>query len=427
MQHPTAERPSWELYSPGQRWWFLAILFLVSMSNYIDRQVMSVLLEPIKLEFGASDTQMGLLGGFAFAVFYAFFGMPVAWLADRGNRRTVITVSLAAWSVMTMICGFAKSFPQLFAARMGVGVGEAGAIPPAQSLIADYFPPEQRGRALAIFMASTMAGYLIAFNGGAQLAASHGWRTAFIALGAPGLLLCLLTQMGLKEPRTLPGRAANPAAGEKIGETFAALAHKRSFVLLCVAMVLYFLVAYGAVTWFPAYLVRVMHRPLTEVGAIYGAVAAVAALVGTLGGGVITDRLAKRDESWLARVPGILLLICCPFYVLAVSTNDFLVFLIGATIGGVGVSAAVPAMFTVLHRICGSSRRAMSVAIVFFFANLLGLGFGPLITGALSDMFTATMGPVGLRYALIISFSILVPSGLTMILLARFLKRDIEV
>jgi MFS family permease len=426
METTAADRPSWELYSHRQRVWFLFILFLVSCSNYVDRQLVSVLLEPIKIEFGASDTQMGLLSGFAFAAFYAVIGLPVAWLADRGNRRTVITVSLAAWSVMTMLCGAAKTFPQLFLARMGVGVGEAGAIPPAQSLIADYFPPEQRARALAAFMASATAGYLGAFLGGAHLAATYGWRTAFIALGAPGLLLCLLTLFGLREPRTLPGRAANPAASERLITTLLVLARKRSFVLICVVQVLYFMVAYGAVTWFPAYLVRVLKMPLIEVGAAFGLIGAVASLIGTVAGGMLTDRLANRDVRWLVWLPGGLLIACWPFYTLAIASNTFPVFLTASFVAGVGIAAAVPAMFTVLHRVCGSKRRAIAVAIVFFFANLLGLGFGPVVTGRLSDMFTASMGPVGLRYALMIAISILVPTGLTLIAIGKSLERDCE-
>jgi MFS family permease len=426
MPTTNADRPSWDLYSPRQRWFFLAILFLVSLSNYVDRQVMSVLLEPIKTEFGASDTEMGLLGGFAFGALYAVLGLPVARLADRGNRRTVIAWSIAAWSVMTMLCGAARSFPQLFLARVGVGIGEAGAIPPAQSLIADYFPPAQRGRALAIFMISAMGGYLVAFEGGAQLAAHHGWRTAFVALGAPGLALAVLSWLGLHEPRTLSGRARQAADIEGLGQTFATLAGKRSFVLLCIAFVFYFLVAYGAVTWFPAYLLRVLKRPLTEVGALYGLVAAVTSLTGTILGGVVIDRLAIRDIRWLAWVPGLMLIIAWPFFTWALLADNFTLFLVADALASVLVGAAVPAMFTLLHRICGTRRRAMAVAITFFFANLLGLGFGPLITGVLSDLFTASMGVIGLRYALILSLAILLPSGAALLAIAPSLERDCE-
>lgn len=387
---------------------------------------MSVLLEPIKIEFGASDAQMGLLGGFAFAVLYAVLGIPVAWLADRNNRKVVITLSLAAWSIMTVLCGFAKTFPQLFLARMGVGVGEAGAIPPAQSLIADYFPPSQRARALAIFMASATGGYVIAFIGGAHLAAVYGWRVAFIALGAPGLLLCLLTLFGLREPRQLPGRTANAAVEERLVDALKALARKRSFMLLNVAIVLYFLVAYGAVTWFPAYMVRVLKVSLVEMGAAYGLLGAAASLIGTIGGGWLMDKMAARDVRWLGWLPGLLLLGTWPFYTAALLTGNFQLFLGLGFIAGITVGAAFPALFTVLHRVCGSARRAMAVAITFFFANLLGLGFGPLITGLLSDAFTGSHGPVGLRYALVIAVSVLLPTGIALISMASSIARDSE-
>jgi MFS family permease len=426
MRVNNVEGPNWELYGPLQRWGFLAILFLISLSNYADRQVTSVLLEPIKQEFGASDAQMGLLGGFAFAAFYAVLGIPVARLADRGNRRVVITLSLAAWSAMTMLCGFTRTFTQLFLVRMGVGVGEAGAIPPAQSLIADYFPPDQRARALGIFMTSATGGYLLAFMGGAYLAAHYGWRAAFIALGAPGLVLCLITWAGLREPRQLPGRAAHEAAHESLGACFKALAQKRSFVLLSIALVLYFLVAYGALTWIPAYLIRVLKRPLVEVGTTYGVVAAISSLLGTLGGGWLMDKLSARDQRWLGWLPGLLLIASWPFETLAILTNSFPLFLASGFVAGVTIGAAVPAMFALMHRVCGSSRRAMAVAIIFFFANLLGLGFGPLMTGFLSDMFTASMGPVGLRYAIIAAILILLPSGLALVATASSIERDAE-
>ena len=253
--HATGEPPippgPWDHYPPARRWGLLAILFLVSTSNYIDRQVMSVLIEPIKAEFQVSDTAMGLLTGFAFAATYALLGIPVARWADRGDRRQVITLSLAVWSVATMACGFAGSFATLALARVGVGVGEAGALPPAQSLIADYFPPAQRTRALAIFMASATLGYLIALSGGAKLAAFHGWRTTLIVLGAPGLLLCALTAFGLAEPRR--GRASREVAhSEPLKATLRALLAKRSYVGIVLAMTFYYLVAYGALTWIPA-------------------------------------------------------------------------------------------------------------------------------------------------------------------------------
>jgi MFS family permease len=418
-------RPSWGQYRPAQRWGYLFILFLVCLSNYIDRQVMSVLLEPIKQEFEASDTQMGLLTGFAFAATYAVLGIPIARWADRGDRRIVITVSLAVWSAATVACGFAKTFPILVLTRLGVGVGEAGAIPPAQSLIADYFAPSQRARALSLFMSASAFGYLAAFVGGTYIAAEYGWRWAFIALGAPGLLLCLTAMFGLSEPRAYLERMEQ-VASESLMTALRLLARKRSYVLINVSMVLYFLVAYGAVTWLPAYLQRVLELDLVKIGAMFGIASMGATLVGTLVGGWVTDWVGKKDSGALARVPGIALIAVAPIYQLMMWTDDIRAFIFLSFVGGLGLGAAIPAMFAALHVVCGSARRSVAVAIAFFFSNLLGLGFGPLITGALSDMFTAAYGPVGLRYALMIAFAMLVPTGVVLCWAALSLEHDAE-
>jgi MFS family permease len=415
----------WTLYRPAQRWGFLAILFLVSLCNYVDRQVLSVLIEPIKHEFHVSDAMMGLLGGFAFAALYAVLGLPIARWSDRGDRRVIITLSIAAWSVMSLLCGFARSFWLLAAARMGVGIGEAGAVPPAQSLMADYFPPRQRGKVFAVFTASATFGYLIAFSGGAWIAATHGWRMAFIALSAPGLLLAVITFAGLREPRRRAAIAAAPPA-EPLRASLIALARKPSFVILTLFMVLYYFVAYGAVIWFPAFLVRVMHQDLSKVGALYGLVSTVSALAGTLGGGWIVDALTRRDPRWLAWFPALCLLCAFPLYEAGLWFRQIEVFYAVGFIAGTALGCGLPATFALLHRVCGSARRALAVAVIFFFANLLGLGFGPLITGALSDWFTARVGPSGLTYALMIAMSLLVPCGVTLFFAGRTLEADAE-
>lgn len=427
MTDAATAQSSWTLYRAPQRWWFLFILVLVSLSNYADRHVMSVLIEPIKAEFQVSDTAMGVLTGFAFAVTYAVLGIPVARWADRGDRRVVITASLAVWSLATIACGFAKSFWLLAAARLGVGVGEAGAVPPAQSLIADYFPPDQRTRAFAIFMTSTSFGYLVAFIGGSAIAAAYGWRWAFIALGAPGLLLALLTAFGLKEPRQQLAQAGGAApAGESLREALRQLAAKRSYVLTVISMILYFLVAYGALTWIPAYLGRVLQFDPVSIGAAYGLASMGGTLVGTLSGGWVTDYIGKRGSAGFASVPGVIMIACWPFFQAMLMTESITIFIVLSFIGGVGIGAAAPAMFSVTHLVCGSVRRSMAVAVAFFFSNLVGLGIGPVITGALSDMFTAAYGPVGLRYALMVAMTMLLPAGLALYAASRFIEREIE-
>jgi predicted MFS family arabinose efflux permease len=421
----TAHR-TWDLYTERQRWVYLILLFLVSTSNYIDKNVISVLLEPIKAEFGVSDTLLGLLTGISFALFYATLGIPIARWADWGNRKTIITLSLTVWSVMTTLCGLAQSFWQLALARIGVGAGEAGAIPPTHSLIADYFEPTRRSRAIAILMVSSTVGYLIGFIAGAELAAAYGWRSAFLVMGLPGVALAVVGHFVLKEPRELGPFRQPRESQETIWETIRALATKRSFVYLLIAMVLYFMIAYGAVVFFPSYLARVLDIPLARIGRDYGAVAAIGAIAGNIGGGFLTDRAARRQLAWVAWLPAIGLVLSWPVFEAMFLISSFPVFLALLTVGAFALNAAIPAMFAALHAVCGSPRRAMAVALVFFVANLLGLGLGPIITGALSDLFTARYGEVGIRHALMLVLTLLVPAGWFMYLSGRHLSTDLE-
>jgi predicted MFS family arabinose efflux permease len=426
MTGPTAAKP-WDLFPERQRWAFLLVLFLVSTSNYVDRNIIGVLLEPIKREFAVSDTMLGLLTGFSFAVFYATLGIPVARWADRGDRKLIVTMSLAVWSLMTALCGMAQSFWQLAAARIGVGAGEAGALPPAQSLIADYYPPERRGRALGVFMMSSMAGYVLGIVVGGQIAQHWGWRAAFLSVGLPGLALAVLTQAVLREPRRRPEFAV-PADGlEPIGASVRALLAKRAFVDILIAMVLYFMMAYGAFVFTVSFMIRVHGVSVGTASAIFGGVSSVTALVGSYLGGAVADRLAKRDIGWLARLPGWGLILACPIYETAFGLPTLAGTVVMLSLGGVLLTGAIPPMFAALHVVCGSRRRAMSVAVVFFFANLIGTGLGPIVAGRLSDTFARSVGPGdGLRYAMMVVMLTFVPSGYFMLRAARGLARDAE-
>jgi len=422
----TGARHPWDLYTATQRWGFLVLLFLVSTSNYVDKIVISVLLEPIKAEFRVSDTLLGLLSGISFALFYASFGIPIARWADRGSRKFIITLSLIIWSMMTTVCGLAQNFWQLALARFGVGAGEAGALPPAHSLIADYFKPALRARAIAVLMASATVGYLIGFVGGTQIAASHGWRLAFIVMGLPGLALAILVHLLLKEPRQLPEFRPRHGTQESFLETLRALLAKRSFVHLLIAMVLYFMIAYGAAVFFPSYLIRILKIPLTQVGSAYGAVSAVASISGYIVGGFLADRATRHNIAWLAWLPAIGIVVSWPMLEAMFLVPTFTLFLALAAIGGFALNAAIPGMFAALHAICGSRRRAMAVALLFFFANLLGLGVGPVITGALSDAFSSTQGPAGIRAALMLVLTVLLPAGWFLYLSGRHLRVNAE-
>jgi MFS family permease len=414
------------VYTDRQRWRFLVVLFLVSTSNYFDRNVISVLLEPIKHEFHASDTMLGLLSGFCFAIFYVLFGMPVARWADYGNRRTIITCALAVWSAMTLCCGLAQNFWQLALARIGVGAGESGAIPPAQSLIADYFPPDRRASAIAIFTAAATAGYLLGFGLGGYIAAKYGWRTTFLVAGLPGLALALATRFVLAEPRLLIGRSSQSADRESIRDTLLRLKAKRGFLYALTGCILYFLMAYGALIFIPSFLIRALHIPLAEVSVTYGAIAALASLVGTLGGGLLADRLGRRDVRWLAWLPAATCTVAGPIYLVAFSLHQFSSFLALVFVAMMLLAGGLPPVFAAIHLICGTRRRATAIAIVLFSATLIGGGMGPLITGAISDALSAVYGADGLRYSLMIMMPVLVVTGASFYCFGREMPMDLE-
>jgi predicted MFS family arabinose efflux permease len=424
---PGGAAKSWDLYSGRQRGIFLLVLFLVGTSNYVDRNIIGVLLEPIKQEFGVSDTMLGLLSGISFALFYATLGIPVARWADRGDRRFIITISLTVWSLMTVLCGMAQNFWQLALARVGVGMGEAGAIPPAQSLIADYYPPDRRSKAIGVYMMCSMAGYVIGLVAGGWIAQHYGWRAAFFIVGLPGLLLALTTRFLLAEPRHLPQFAIPAQSQEPVTATFRALFEKPSYRNVIGAMVLYFLMAYGALLFTASFMMRVHDLSVSEAGALFGGLSAAGAIVGNIGGGIVTDYLARRDIAWTARLPGWGLILALPLYEVAFMAPNLPVMAGALFLASIFLTGVIPPMFSALHAVCGTARRAMAVAIAFFFANLIGLGLGPVIAGSLSDWFAQSYGPAdGLRFALMTVMFTFIPSGILMLRAARTLRADME-
>jgi predicted MFS family arabinose efflux permease len=396
----TEPAAAYTLYSRRQRWLFLLVLFLVSTSNFADRNVIAVLLEPIRREFGVSDTQLGLLSGVAFAVLYSTLGIPVARWADRGNRRLIVSLSVATWSVMCALCGMAQTFWQLALARIGVGAGEAGATPPSQSLIIDYFPPEQRARAVAIFTAGASAGSLLGFMAGGQIAATYGWRTAFIMLGLPGVVLALVAGLVLREPRSVMPQPQSETRRESLLATFRALWAKPTIRHVLIGLTFYGFFAFGVLTFVAAFLVRVLHVNMGTVGYGYGAVSVLTTAVGTLAGGWLADRLSRRDRAWLLRLPAIGLVLAFPFYLASFMVRDFTLFIMTVSVAGVLLTGAVPAVFVAAHAVCGSSRRAMSVSIMLFFMILIGGSLGPLAVGLVSDTLRPEYGDAGLAHAL---------------------------
>jgi MFS family permease len=409
-----------------QRWLFLGILFFVATTSYFDRLVISVLLEPIKNEFHASDTTLGLLSGFSFAVFYALFGVPMARWADRGNRRTIITLALIVWSIMTVLCGLAQTLVQLALARIGVGAGESGTVPPAQSLIADYFPPERRAMAISIFMAASTLGNLLGIGVGGYLATRYGWRAAFLVAGAPGLVLVLVTCLGLGEPRLQLGFPAERNMQESFGQALRLLMAKRGFVYALTGCILYFFVSYGAFAFVPSFLIRALHVSLVAVSLGYGSVFAASSVVGAVTGGWMADRLARRDRRWLAWIPAAACTLAGPTFAAALCCSSYLSFLGFVFVSFTLLVGGLPPIYTAILATCGSQRRATAISIVLFSATLVGGGLGPIAAGGLSDAFTLSYGADGLRYSLIMISSVLFAVGFVFFLSGRAMPLDLE-
>ena len=417
---------TWELLSPGRRWVCLAILFLVTTSSYFDYYVLSIVLEPIKHEFQVSDTQLGLLGGFSFAVLYAVTALPIALWADRGNRRTIITIALVIWSTMTAAGGMASSFWQLALARVGVGMVEPGAVPPSQSLVAEYFPPERRGTATALLNSGSAAGYLVGLGLGGWIAARYGWRAAFVCAGLPGLLLAVIVHFGLVEPRAVLERSPVSDRPESWSESLAVLRRKRTFVLTLAGASVYTIFAFGIAMFLPSFLMRDLHATTAQISGVWALGISIASLIGSLVGGRIADALGKRHLGWYAWLPAAACAVGAPVYWAALGTKSVTGFIILDFIAELILALGISVSFAPVHAVCGSQRRAQAIAILQLSFILVGAGVGPLIAGALSDLLSAARGVDSLRSALLVMVWFLVPAAIAFYAAGRTLPQELE-
>lgn len=379
----------------------LGLLVVVYVFNFVDRQILSILVEPIRQDLGVSDTAMGFLTGGAFAVFYTFAGIPIARFADRSVRRTVIAVGCALWSAMTAASGLARGFADLALARIGVGVGEAACSPPAHSLLSDYFPPERRATALAVYASGIHFGTAFGYLAGGWLNEAFDWRTAFLAVGLPGLALALLVRLTVREPAR--GLSEGGVAGEAppaTSEVFRFLWDLRSFRHLSFASALTAFAGYGVAIWTPAFLVRVHGMGTAEIGTWLGLIAGLGGASGAWLGGVAADRLGARDPRWAVRVPAAAALAGLPFTALLLfwpSPRTALLLGIPGTVLGAMWLGPVFALTQTLVRI---RMRAVASAILLFIVNLIGLGLGPQVVGALNDLLRPTFGGASVRWSL---------------------------
>ena len=404
------------------------MLLLVYTLNFIDRQIVGILAIPIKADLGLNDTELGMLGGLAFALFYTGLGIPVAMLADRRSRTWIMTIALALWSAMTAACGLAQNFWQLFAARLGVGVGEAGGVAPAYSLIADYFPSHQRARALSVYSFGVPIGSALGIIFGGLIASRVDWRYAFFAVGIAGILIAPLFKLTVKEPpRGQFDDIEVVAAPASLSQILKVLAGKPSFWTMSLGASASSMMGYGAFFWLPSFLVRSFEMTLLNASLFFGAAMLVGGVAGIWLGGLLADKLGAIDRGAYARVPAIAFLITVPLYALAMlSSNLTLTFF--ALLLPIALSLAwLGPVISAMQHIVKPHMRATTSAIFLFINNLIGLGAGTLIIGYISDTPHARFGDDSLRYAILSGSSFYLLAAALMFVSAKRLARDWEI
>jgi MFS family permease len=404
----------------------LAILLLAYIFNFVDRQIIGILAVPIKADLALSDTQLGLMGGLAFALFYTGLGIPIAWLADRMNRVAIVAFSLALWSAFTAVCGLAQNFSQLFLARMGVGIGEAGGVAPCYALIADLFPRERRARALAIFSLGIPLGSALGIFFGGWIAAHVDWRAAFVIVGLAGLPLVPLIKFGIKEPvrgrfDPAPAAPAPPPAALTVARTLAA---KPAFWLLSFGAASGSVAGYGLIFWLPALFARSFGLELLQVSWFYGSIVLIGGVAGILLGGWLGDRLGRDNPAAYALIPAACFLIAAPTYAAALFAPSLaMAWLLFAIPQMLGLAWLGPVNAAIQH-IAPPDMRATASAAFLFINNLIGLGFGTFFFGFLSDRMAATHGEEALKYSILYGLGFYLVSAILYALAARRLATD---
>lgn len=411
--------------SGGYRFLVLALLFVVYAFNFIDRQILGILVPAIKADLGFTDTELGWLGGPAFAIFYTALGVPIAWLADRSNRVWIMTIALTVWSAFTAVCGLAQNFAQLFAARIGVGVGEAGGVAPSYSLIADYFPPRERARAFAIFSFGIPIGSAAGIVIGGVLATQLDWRIAFIVVGVAGIAIAPIFRLVVREPKR--GRYdGQPESQEpaSFARSASLLMAKPSYWLLSFGAASSSIMGYGIFFWMPSFLVRSYGFSVEQVSLYYGAILLVGGVAGVWLGGALADAMGKAKRSRYALIPAAAFVLTLPCYIAGLLSPSpliaFILFLPPTALGLVWLGPVI----TAVQHLAPSNARTTASALFLFINNLIGLGLGSLLIGALSDALSAQFGDESLRYSILAGAGFYVLAALFMAAASRFLARD---
>ena len=400
----------------------LAMLLAVYTFNFVDRQILAILAAPIQAELHLDDARMGLLGGIAFALLYSTLAVPLAWLADRTSRSWVIAVSLAVWSVFTAACGFAQGFTQLFLARLGVGVGEAGGVAPSYALIGDHFPSERRAFALSVYSLGIPLGSAAGVLAGGYIAARVDWRAAFIAVGLAGVLLAPLFKLVVRDPPRAVSSTGQPA--ERFGAIVRMLAAKPAFWLLSLGAASGSMLGYGIAFWLPSLLQRSFGLDLIATSWFIGAVLLLGGVTGMLLGGRVADRLGRTSRAWYAWVPGGAFALAVPLFAAGIYSSSvalaFALFLVPQALAYVWLG---PVLSAVQHLVPAASRATAS-ALFLLINNLIGLGGGIYALGALSKALGPVYGSEALRFSMLYALGLYILAAVLMGVAGRFLPRD---
>ncbi len=404
----------------------LSLLVLLYVINYIDRQILSVLLEPIKQDLGVSDTAMGLLTGLAFALFYTTAGIPIARWADRGSRRDVIFVGVIVWSAMTALCGVARNFAQLALVRVGVGIGEATLSPAAHSLISDVFPPERRATALAIYNIGGNVGIMLGFMLGGWIGETFGWRLAFLVVGLPGLAAAVLVRTTLVEP--IRGRlegVIDATEESSLTEVVAYMSGQRTFRHLCLSGAFYAFAAYGFTIWGATFLIRVHEMSLTETGIAMGLIQGFGGGFGTYLGGWLADRFARGDARYLVWIPALGGLLALPLLTIFLFWPERNGALAAYALAMVFSVFFVGPSYAIAQGLARPRMRAQAAAMLMFSISLIGLGIAPLVVGILNDSLASRFGDEAIRYSLMITGAATLWAVVHSMIAARSIREDL--
>ena len=399
----------------------LALLLLAYIFNFLDRQILGILAGPIIADLQLSDAEFGAIAGIAFAFLYAVLGVPLAMIADRTSRSRVIAGALVVWSAFTALCGTAANFWQLFIFRLGVGVGEAGGVAPSYALIADYFPLERRARALAIFSLGIPLGLAAGTLIGAYLAAWIDWRAAFIVMGVAGIALAPVM---LYFVRDVPRPERGHVDIRTLFQTFPLVASKPTFWLMASAASLSSLAGYGLALWTPSVLERSFGLGLIERGQFLAAIFLIGGTAGVFAGGWLADRLGQSNRSWYAKLPAVAWLITAPLFVAGLLAPEaWMAWLLLLIPNALNILWLGPVTTAVQHLVPPPMRSTASATFLLI-NNLIGLGLGPTLIGALSELFKERFGTEALRYAAVSVVGFYVLASFLMFFAASRVSRD---